>query len=235
MMADLEHLGSVFRGGLAIYERARAFAIKAHLNQMRGETFYTCHLEQVEDVLIRFDHCSFRMRAAACLHDTVETPHVSMKDINREFPGFIASLVDAVRRVPGQSRDERNSAMYRSIKEHGINAIVLKLADRIANVEEAIRVSGDALSIYADEYTEFRDALYESTHAEAMWAHLDMSNEIGAESLTGRNLTAFASGVSLEPSAIVELRPLKTGSASHIRRRVPKFRAGIQVIEHSGP
>jgi (p)ppGpp synthase/HD superfamily hydrolase len=198
-LTTLENLGGVFRDGSAIYERARAFAIKVHMGQMQGERFYTCHLEEVENVLIRFDYCSFRMRAAAWLHGTVEKSNVTMKDINREFPGFVASLVDAVTIVQGESREQRNSATYLRIKERGGMAIVLAVADRIANVEEdsaAILKNDSNLSIYETEYSEFRDALYESGNADAMWAHLDTLIEVRTEAMNRQNLTAFANSVS---------------------------------------
>lgn len=198
-LTALENVGGVFRDGLALYLRAKAFAIKAHMSQMQGERFYTCHLEEVENVLIRFDHCSFRMRAAAWLHDTVEKSDVTMSDINREFSGFVASAVDAVTSAPGQSREQRNSAMYLRIKTHGVMAIVLKLADHIAHVEEnsaAILKDYSKLSIYETEHSEFRDALYESGDADAMWAHLNTLIEVRTEALNRRNLVAFANGLS---------------------------------------
>jgi (p)ppGpp synthase/HD superfamily hydrolase len=199
-LTTLENLGGVFRDGSAIYERARAFAIKAHMGQMQRDKFYTCHLEEVENVLIRFDSCSFRMRAAAWLHKTVEKSDVTMKDIKREFPGFVASLVDAVTSVPGQSHEQQNSAMYLRIKECGGMAIVLKLADRIANVEEAIQSAisrnESKLPIHEDGYSEFRDALYESKNADAMWAHMDTLDEIANQTMTRLKLTALLSSIS---------------------------------------
>jgi (p)ppGpp synthase/HD superfamily hydrolase len=195
-LITLENVGGVFRDGLAAYKRARAFAIKAHLGQMHGDSFYTCHLEEVENVLIRFDYCSFRMRAAAWLHDTVEESRVTMSDINREFSGFVASTVDAVSSAPGKTREERNSATYARIKERGRNAVVLKLADRIANVEEGILTQHDRLSTYEEAHSEFRDALYEFGNADAMWAHLDTLIEVRTEAMNRQSLTAFANGVS---------------------------------------
>jgi (p)ppGpp synthase/HD superfamily hydrolase len=82
-LTTLENVGGVFRDGLAVYERAKAFATKAQSGQMYGEKPFTYHLEQVENVLIRFDYCSFRIRAAAWLHDTVEKSHVTMSDRTR--------------------------------------------------------------------------------------------------------------------------------------------------------
>jgi hypothetical protein len=72
----------------------------------------------------------------------------------------------------------------------------LKLADRIANVEETILAGGDRLCAYEEEHSEFRDALYESGNADAMWAHLDTLIEVRTEAMNRQNLTAFANGVS---------------------------------------
>jgi hypothetical protein len=219
-LTTLENLGGPFRDGRAIYERARAFAIKAHMGQMQGERFYTCHLEEVENALIRFDFCSFRMRAAAWLHHTVEQSDVSMKDINREFPGFVASLVDAVTSAPGKTREERNAATYLRVKKRGGMAIVLKLADRIANVEEAIQAAiltkDSQLPIYEDEYSEFRDALYESKNVDPMWAHIDNLDEIGNQTITRLKLTALLSSIS---SPNVSSMPQLPASVSHTSRQ----------------
>ncbi len=189
------------------------------MSQMQGERFYTCHLEEVENVLIRFDYCSFRMRAAAWLHDTVEKSDVTMKDINREFPGFIASLVDAVTSVQGQSREQRNSATYLRLKERGGMAIVLKLADRTANVEEAIlatiSTNESKLPIHEDEYSEFRDALYESKNADAMWAHMDTLEEIGNQTMTRLKLTALSNNISSSNISSMPQLPESISHSSH--------------------
>ena len=195
-LTTLQNSGVVFRNGLATYERAKAFATKAHMGQMYGNKPSTYHLEQVENVLIRFDYCSFRMRTAAWLHDTVENCDATMEDIKREFPGFVASVVDAITSVPGENREQCNSAMYLRIKERGTNAVVLKLADRIANVEETILTGDNTFSVCHEEYSGFRNALYESKNADEMWAHMDALNEIGTEALNRRHLTAFANSIS---------------------------------------
>jgi guanosine-3',5'-bis(diphosphate) 3'-pyrophosphohydrolase len=195
-LTNLENIGGVFRDGHAMYLRAKAFAIRTHMSQIYRDKFYTCHLEQVESVLIRFDCCSFRMRAAAWLHGTVEKSGVTMNDINREFPGFVASMVDAVTNARGKTREERNSATFSRIKERGGMAIVLKLADRIANVEAAISSNDMALSMYEREYSQFRDTLHEPGMADAMWEHLDALDEIGKQMVNQRNITELAKSVS---------------------------------------
>jgi guanosine-3',5'-bis(diphosphate) 3'-pyrophosphohydrolase len=181
-LINLPNTGGVFRDGLAMYERAKALATNAHAGQMYGARPFTYHLEQVESVLIRFDYCSFGMRAAAWLHDTIAKCNVTAEDIHREFPGFVGVIV--------------SSTTCPRSKERAANAVVLNLADRIANVEDAILTGDNRLCMSEEESSEFRDALYESGHADAMWAHLDTLNEFGAETLNRRSLAAFANGVS---------------------------------------
>ena len=49
------------------------------------------------------------------------------------------------------------------------DAVRLKLADRIANVENG----GKLVDMYRREYEDFRRALYTPGQADPMWAHLD--------------------------------------------------------------
>lgn len=162
----------------------------------------------------------FRIRAAAWrLHDTVEKSDVTMSDISREFSGFVASMVDAVTSASRKTREQRKSATYRRVKEQGGHAVVLKLADRIAHVEEAIQAAilknAGKLSMYEGEYCEFRDALYEVGNADAMWAHLDALNEIGTEALNRRRLATFANRLlSFNPPRMLEV----AASVSHPSR-----------------
>ena len=50
------------------------------------------------------------------------------------------------------------------------DAIIVKLADRIANIEQ-----GGKVGMYAEEYEEFKGALYLNTPKDArpMWEHLE--------------------------------------------------------------
>jgi guanosine-3',5'-bis(diphosphate) 3'-pyrophosphohydrolase len=199
-LISLPNAGGVFRDGLAMYERAKAFATNVHAGQTYGARPFTYHLEQVENVLIRFDYCSFGMRAAAWLHDTVAECNATAEDIHREFPGVVGVIV--------------SSMTCRRSKELGPNTVVLNLADRIANVEEGILTGDHRLCTSEEESSEFRDALYESGHADAMWAHLDTLNEFGAEALKQRSLTAFANGVSSSKARSIN----ETASLSDISR-----------------
>jgi hypothetical protein len=86
-------------------------------------------------------------------------------------------IVEAVSTEPGKNRKERNKATYQKIKKYEY-AIVLKLADRIANGRRS--KSGDPkfqahkFEMYKKEYPEFRAALYTaSVDTLPMWWELD--------------------------------------------------------------
>lgn len=169
----MEHSKAV-REGVELVEKARTFAIAAHGEQKYGTHPYSYHLNAVESVLIEFDHISSVLRAAAWLHDTVEDTSTSQAEIDIEFPGYVALIVQAVTSEPGRNRTERNIKTYPKIAKMP-EAIIVKLADRIANVRESIETQSDLLKMYAKEYPAFRDALYtENEDVKHMWRYLDI-------------------------------------------------------------
>lgn len=74
---------------------------------------------------------------------------------------------------PGENRKARKAATYRKIKTAGPAAVALKLADRIANVENSVRTGNVQMQkMYAKEYEEFSHALRTLGELEKMWGHL---------------------------------------------------------------
>jgi hypothetical protein len=96
------------------------------------------------------------MRTAIWLHDVVEDTDVKLRDIEENFGEEVALLVSAVTSEEGPSRRVRNALTYPKIRAAGPNAIRIKLADRIANVENG----GGSVGMYAREYPDFRHALW---------------------------------------------------------------------------
>ncbi len=82
-------------------------------------------------------------------------------------------LVYAVTTEDGQNRAERNKKTYPKIRSTP-NAVQLKLADRIANVEASLSNNPKKLKMYKEEYSEFQLALKTSGVAEPMWNHLEL-------------------------------------------------------------
>lgn len=148
---------------------ARFFAVAAHGEQRYGILPYSHHLQAVEQVLRRFGVSDKDDLQAAWLHDIVEDTHIKLRDIEENFSDETTRLVGAVTSEPGPNRKTRNALTYPKIRAAGPRAVRLKLADRIANMESG----GKALSMYQNEYPEFRHALYTRGDNVEMWARLD--------------------------------------------------------------
>jgi len=146
---------------------ARRFAEAAHKDQRYGDAPYVTHLVAVRRVLADFDHAG-ALAIAAWLHDTVEDTGVTREEIETRFGAEVAGLVWAVTGV-GANRKERNADAYAKIQAHP-PAAILKLADRIANVE-ASRAVPKKLEMYRAEWESFRGHLG-ALGDPRMWARL---------------------------------------------------------------
>lgn len=148
---------------------ARFYAATKHGNQQySGCLPYTHHLAAVEAVLRRFGVDMQYFLEAAWLHDVVEDTGTKLKEISEFFGDDVAELVGAVTNEPGPNRKVRNALTYpkiRSVK----GATRLKLADRIANVEQG----GKLVDMYRKEYEDFKRSLFVPAENEDMWNHLD--------------------------------------------------------------
>ena len=163
-----------------LFEQAREVAIAAHGDQQYGDKSYEHHLHAVVNVLRRFgasleDTATAPLLIAAWLHDSLEDTALSRAEVETCFGAEVAELVWRVTDEPGATRKERKPATYRKTRENQ-SAVVLKLADRIANVEESLENNSGLLRMYGHEQREFKDALQPSSTSELaarMWDHLD--------------------------------------------------------------
>jgi (p)ppGpp synthase/HD superfamily hydrolase len=104
-----------------------------------------------------------------------DTP-IMREDLKTQFGPEVAELVWRVTDEPGASREDRKPATYRKTRENEL-AVILKLADRIANVEEGINAKSNKLGMYRREQAEFAGILRDATEhpmAVAMWKQLDL-------------------------------------------------------------
>lgn len=151
------------------YKEARMVAVKAHSNQSYDEIFpYEKHIDDVVDVIKRFGY-SGKYIVAAYLHDTIEDDGISYNDVKKHFSVEIAEMVYCVTDELGRNRKEKKEKTLPKTASNS-DAIIVKLADRIANIEH-----GGKIDMYAKEYDEFKGALYSNTpiDGKAMWIHLD--------------------------------------------------------------
>jgi len=148
--------------------RAKLFATSKHGKQLYGRLPYTHHLNDVQRVLERFGVTDVDLLTAAWLHDVVEDAGVKVKELAEMFNDRVSQLVEAVTNESGANRKIRAALTYPKIRAIP-DAVRLKLADRIANVEHG----GKLVEMYRREYDDFRRALYSPGQWEEMWAHLD--------------------------------------------------------------
>lgn len=151
------------------YKEARMVGVKAHSNQSYDEVFpYEKHLDDVVDILKRFGFAGIYI-IAGYLHDAIEDDGISYNDIKKHFGVDIAEIVFCVTDELGRNRAEKKAKTLPKTASNP-DAIILKLADRIANVEHAGKID-----MYAKEYKEFKDALFphSTQKAKPMWDHLD--------------------------------------------------------------
>jgi (p)ppGpp synthase/HD superfamily hydrolase len=155
-------------------QAAQALAATSHGDQKYGETLpYVKHLADVVEVLKRFNVTDEEMLIAGWLHDVVEDTSTSLLHVELTFGRRVADLVHRVTNEEGKNRRERHEKTYPKIQASD-DAITLKLADRIANIEFSyIANDEDKLKMYAKEYKGFREKLYKPGVHDAMWRHLD--------------------------------------------------------------
>lgn len=147
---------------------ARMVAIRAHGNQAYDEIFpYEKHLDDVDSVFTRFG-IGGKYRVAGYLHDSIEDGALSYNKIKVYFGEDVAEMVFAVTDELGRNRKERKRKTYPKIAANP-DATVIKLADRIANIEH-----GGKIDMYRKEYEEFKSALYQPDRvAKPLWDHLE--------------------------------------------------------------
>jgi (p)ppGpp synthase/HD superfamily hydrolase len=148
---------------------AREAAVRLYAGRLYGERPYWEHLAAVVAVLLRFGFDDPVLIAAAWLHDALEDGVASFAElVALGLPPGVIAIIVAVSDEPGANRRERKRRTYPKIAALR-RAVIVKLADRIANVEAALKKA-----MYAREHGVFRAALYRPEHQlEGPWEYLD--------------------------------------------------------------
>ena len=148
---------------------ALSWARELHDGQSYGHLPYTVHLDAVADVLRQFGHGDDRvLMSAGYLHDAIEDQGVTREQIAARFGDRVADIVDAVSDPDGEDRSTQKAAAYPRIRDLD-EAVIVKLADRIANVQ----AGGPKRTMYRDEQPAFRGTVRAPGIADDMWAYLD--------------------------------------------------------------
>jgi (p)ppGpp synthase/HD superfamily hydrolase len=149
-------------------QMARNFALMAHGSQKYGSQPYSVHLEAVHANLVRWN-ASTKARAVGFLHDVLEDTEVSRGLLAHEFGEGTAALAEAVSKRRGESL----AAYFERVRWNGSEAVLVKLADRLANVT-ASRAPGSEryLQRYREEAPLFVKSLMRPGEFEGPWAEL---------------------------------------------------------------
>jgi guanosine-3',5'-bis(diphosphate) 3'-pyrophosphohydrolase len=151
---------------------AEAFAIAAHGDQKYGDQPYVVHLRHVQKVLSEWGFANDPILVnAAWLHDVAEDTSTPLSEIEANFGTEVADIVQRVTDEPGSDRKERKLKTYPKIKGHR-GATIVKLCDRIANVE-ASKAVAKKFAMYRAEYPDFKDHLFVPGIADSLWTRLD--------------------------------------------------------------
>lgn len=154
-------------------QKAREFAIKAHGAQMYGSAPYAVHLDAVAEILSGYGELAVTI---GYLHDVVEDTAVSLAEIEASFGEVVAVSVGYLSDASGGSRAERKAAANAKLAavpaEYNV-ALLVKAADRLANVGASIAGNAALLALYKNEHAAFKAAVYRAGVGEAIWAELN--------------------------------------------------------------
>jgi len=161
-----------------LFEKAKLIAAMFHEGQKYGDEPYTAHLVDVDRVLLKFGHTDPVIRAAGRLHDVIEDTSLDAETLAALLTDYpeaaeVVAIVRAVTSKPGKNRRERNKATYPGIRALD-KAVIVKLADRIANTARSFLNASSTFDMYKKEHAGFREALYREGELDAMWSYLEM-------------------------------------------------------------
>ena len=144
----------------SLIEKAYKYAEEKHRNQLRksGEP-YIIHPLHVAYIVADLG-LDTQTICAALLHDVVEDTDASYEDIEREFSQEIAQIVEGVTKLNNlfESVEEKQAENYKKMfiaVEKDIRVILLKLADRLHNIQTLKYLRRDRQIAIATETIEF--------------------------------------------------------------------------------
>jgi (p)ppGpp synthase/HD superfamily hydrolase len=156
-------------------DTARSLAYRAHRGQNYGALPYYAHLEDVAAILRPYGDVAVTV---GYLHDIVEDTDTTPDELERVFGPFVTRCVLLLTDEPGATRSERKARTYDKLRAVPAGApeelgLLVKAADRLANVRACLRTHAQKLAMYRSEHQDFRAAAYRPGLAEPLWRELD--------------------------------------------------------------
>jgi (p)ppGpp synthase/HD superfamily hydrolase len=163
----------------------RAFCARSHGDQQYDSGLsYDFHLNKVEEVAVRFGFSSRTIRMICQGHDVIEDPKLTPRQLLMAGASrIVVNAIMALSDEPGANREERKAKTYPKIAKNR-RALIVKLCDRIANVEYGISTGNlRKFTMYKGEFPEFERQLRNHADAELepMWQHLEYLFQNGLE------------------------------------------------------
>jgi (p)ppGpp synthase/HD superfamily hydrolase len=130
---------------LAVLRQAYQFATACHGDQLRptGDPYERHLLEAVEVLATGAGVLDRDVLVAALLHDVVEDTACTLEEVRDRFGPEVAELVDWVTKTdppPGGDREAARLAYLRRLAGAPRKAVLVKLADRLSNVQRLDRL-----------------------------------------------------------------------------------------------
>ena len=118
---------------------ARKFAKKKHAGQLRknGKTTTFSHLEDVVKNLKKMKIKNEDIICAGWLHDTIEDTDTDFDSIKERFGINITKIVVSVTKDNRLPKKQREAKYVQELKSASMNAKLVKIADILANVNDA--------------------------------------------------------------------------------------------------
>jgi len=160
----------------------RTFAAETHAGQTYGAEPYTVHLEAVVEIVREADASPLAYaEAVAWLHDVLEDTAVTPAELATEFGALVAIAVQLVTDPKGlPNRRTRKAELHRRLANLHPHvsvparlALLVKAADRLANVRACIAAGDGRLSMYRREHAVFRAAAHRPGLCDGIWDELD--------------------------------------------------------------
>lgn len=159
---------------MSIIEKAKHYAISCHAetNHKYNGHPYEVHLEMVFCEALKYrelvpENHRDNFLAAAWTHDVIEDCRQTYNDVRRATNTEVAELTFALTNEKGRNRKERANDKYYEDMKSCPYAVLLKVCDRLANLQYSIDTGSRMTEMYLRENPQFIDRLYVGRYADA--------------------------------------------------------------------
>lgn len=154
-------------------ERALLVAERAHQNQSYDIYPYMYHVRSVVKIAEELGYDE-SILIGCMLHDTMEDGRLSYNDIKKHFNKEIAEIVISVTDQIGRGRKEKHDKTYPDLALNW-KAVVVKVCDRISNMEHSYKYNKGLFNMYYNESKDFKEVLYseKDTETHRVWSKYD--------------------------------------------------------------